>query len=94
MKKLTLLLLLSITAITTTLAINPANVQSYDYNAKRIVTQDEIAQYIFEKYRETVIGVEPVEGSEDMLAYTVSGKVYLITIAEGNIIIASERPIE
>lgn len=92
MKKLTLVLFLSITTLTTAFAFNSFNNISHNYSVNRLVTQDEIALYIFEKHRETVISTEPVEDSENMLAYTANGKVYMIIIENAVIITNNELP--
>jgi hypothetical protein len=92
MKKLTLVLFLSITTLTTAFAFNSFNSVTHNYSVNRLVTQDEIALYIFENYRETVISSEPIEDSENMLAYTANGKVFMIIIENGIIITNNELP--
>lgn len=93
MKKLALALILSLSPISTVFAASNVSPYSESQFAIQSATEDEIINYVSTKFREHVINIEAIAFKEDVLAYTESGKVYLITIVNGIIINGEEEPI-
>lgn len=57
-----------------------------------VVTEDEIRSYLLAKHGESLLLVRNLEGTEDVLAYTISGKVFYVEIEEDVIIKTTEMP--
>jgi hypothetical protein len=90
MKKLALFLSLSLSVLNTGFAATASQINVNSY--VKYVSDDEISNYVLIQFKERVIRIDSIDGSENVLAYTASGKVYLLTIVDSIIITGTEEP--
>lgn len=93
MKKLALVLFLSLASLSSSFAYNGIHKSTSAKTAISSASDDQISDFIWTKFQERTIEIRTIDGVEDVYVLTETGKVIYVSIENGIIINGEEDPI-